>query len=188
MKLPFRKLKPAPFIPFTFLSLALGAIFLLGVFTGKNLPASIPTSLLSPTPVLKKTAWVKEVIDGDTVILKDGEQIRYLGIDAPERGKPYFQEAKEYNQKLVADQQITLEYEPDKDKDFFDRTLAYVFISDEPGAKKMVNLLIVEEGLANLNLYTGLKYQQEFLEARKWAREHHYGIWFEEFEKSLFQE
>ena len=48
------------------------------------------------------------MVDGDTIILKNDEKIRYfersekqrfpyLGIDAPERGKPYFLKAKEYN-------------------------------------------------------------------------------------------
>ncbi len=71
------------------------------------------------------------------------------------------------------------------EKDFFGRTLAYVFIKNEFDTRKMVNLLMVEEGLAGLNLYTNLKYRQEFLEARKWAKEHHYEIWFEKFEESL---
>jgi len=183
MKLSFKKLK------FSYLPLILFAsslIFLLGIFTGKNLPKSL-SQLPLPTPELKKTALAKQVVDGDTIILEDGEKIRYLGIDAPDQGKPYFLEAKEYNQKLVGGKQIFLEYEPGMEKDFFGRTLAYVFIKDSSGQKKMVNLLIVKEGLAYLGPYSNLKYKEEFINARKWAKEHHYGIWFGEFEKELLK-
>lgn len=186
MKPSFKKLKPLSYLPLIFLFLTSGLIFLLGVFAGKNLPKP-PNQLPLPTPALKKTAWVKEVIDGDTIILKDGEKIRYLGIDAPDQGRPYFLEAKEHNQKLVAGKQVFLEYEPGMEKDFFGRTLAYVFIKDDFGQRKMVNLLIVEEGLADLDLYSSLKYKEEFLNARKWAKEHHCGIWFAEFEKELLK-
>jgi len=183
MKFSFKKIK------FSYLPLILftgGLIFLLGIFTGNNLPKS-PSQLPLPTPELKKTALVKQVVDGDTIILENGEKIRYLGIDAPDQGKPYFLEAKEHNQKLVRGKQIFLEYEPGMEKDFFGRTLAYVFIKDSFGQKKMVNLLIVEEGLADLDLYWSLKYKEEFINAHKWAKEHHYGIWFGGFEKELFK-
>lgn len=146
----------------------------------KHPRASLPHQ--PPLP-LKQQALVKEVIDGDTIILADNTHIRYLGIDAPDQGKPYFLKAKEYNQKLVENKEVELEFEPKERKDLFGRTLAYVFIEDNFGKKKMVNLLIVEEGLANIERYLNLKYKQEFLNARQWAKEHHHGIWFEEFEK-----
>lgn len=184
MRFLIKKFKLPKYFPLIFLFFASGAIFLLGIFTGKNLPKTT-NQFRSPSPALRKTAWVKEVVDGDTIILKDGEKIRYLGIDAPDQGKPYHLKAKEYNQKLVANKQISLEYEPEETKDFFGRTLAYVFVKDDSGQKKMVNLLMVEEGLADLDLYTNLKYKQEFINARNWAREHFHGIWFERFEEDI---
>lgn len=32
---------------------------------------------------------VKEVMDGDTMMLLDGEKVRYIGIDTPEKGEPF---------------------------------------------------------------------------------------------------
>jgi len=172
------------YIPLIFLSLFAGVFFFFGISVNKNLPKTPATVSPTLTPLpLKQQAWVKEVVDGDTIILKNDEKIRYLGIDAPDQGKPYFQKAKEFNFKLVKDKEVELEFEPRERKDIFDRTLAYVFIKDNFGKKKMVNLLIVEEGLADIKLYSNLKYKQEFINARNWAKELHHGIWFEEFEK-----
>jgi len=39
-------------------------------------------------------AYVSKVIDGDTIKLKNGETIRYIGINAPERDEYLYEEAK----------------------------------------------------------------------------------------------
>jgi len=61
--------------------------------------------LLTGLPVLaaqKDTFTVARVIDGDTCVLENGERVRYLGINAPEEGDPYFREATQANSDLVA--------------------------------------------------------------------------------------
>ena len=61
--------------------------------------------LLQGLPVLaaqEDTFPVARVIDGDTCVLENGERVRYLGINAPEEGDPYFEEATEANHNLVA--------------------------------------------------------------------------------------
>ena len=40
---------------------------------------------------------VQRVIDGDTVVLANGERVRYIGMDTPERGERLFDEATAYN-------------------------------------------------------------------------------------------
>jgi endonuclease YncB( thermonuclease family) len=50
-------------------------------------------------------ATLVDVIDGDTIdVLVNGklERVRYIGIDAPERGQPGFRAATEVNQKRQA--------------------------------------------------------------------------------------
>jgi micrococcal nuclease len=77
---------------------------------------------------------VEEVIDGDTVIIDDGKSshVGYLGIDAPEEswqdspGDPLWEEAAEFNRKLVAGKRVRLEYDKEK-YDVYGRTLAYVY-------------------------------------------------------------
>jgi micrococcal nuclease len=41
------------------------------------------------------------VIDGDTIELTNGRRVRYIGINTPERDQPYYNEAKETNQKIA---------------------------------------------------------------------------------------
>jgi len=69
----------------------------------------IPLSPISPTStIIREKAKVAFVYDGDTIELTDGRKVRYIGIDAPERGSNkvkgdcFGQEAFEINKSLVA--------------------------------------------------------------------------------------
>ncbi len=56
-------------------------------------PMITPSPTATPAPTLETTsAIVSRVIDGDTIKLQEGERVRLLGIDAPERGQPYYEE------------------------------------------------------------------------------------------------
>jgi micrococcal nuclease len=75
------------------------------------------------------TFRVVKIVDGDTYdILINGIQtrIRMDGIDAPERGQPYYKASKEYLGRLCEGQMIRLEV---KSKDRFGRTVAKSLIS-----------------------------------------------------------
>ncbi|MDD4879863.1 MAG: thermonuclease family protein, partial [Candidatus Omnitrophica bacterium] len=72
---------------------------------------------------------VARVIDGDTVVLEDGRHVRYIGMDTPERGKPYYGEAKKENERLVKGKTVKLEYDVGK-ADKYGRTLAYVYVDN----------------------------------------------------------
>ncbi len=82
-----------------------------------------------------KSVRVRWVIDGDTVVLTDGQRLRYLGINTPEidhklqQGQPYAYVAKRLNRRLVDDQKIRLEFERER-KDRYGRLLAYAFLLD----------------------------------------------------------
>jgi micrococcal nuclease len=58
-------------------------------------------------PSSRKKAMVVRVANGDTIELKNGERVRYLGIDVPETVHPdkpvecYGPEATERNKQLV---------------------------------------------------------------------------------------
>ncbi|MGD2038075.1 MAG: hypothetical protein PVH28_09340, partial [Desulfobacterales bacterium] len=59
--------------------------------------------------LFQQTSWadswkrVKWVIDGDTVVLVDGQKVRYIGINAPElahedhKAEPYGNASKRFN-------------------------------------------------------------------------------------------
>lgn len=115
---------------------------------------------------------VKYVIDGDTIVLESGEKVRYLGINAPEKGRPFSTEATEQNKRLVAGKEVGLELDV-QTKDQYGRTLAYVWLGET-----MVNLELVRQGFANV--YTvppNVKYKDEFLAAEREAREAERGLW-----------
>lgn len=81
-----------------------------------------------------KSGTVREVHDGDTVVLQNGVEVRLVGIDAPERGDEKFSEAKEYLTELVNNKNIYLEYDRYQD-DGFGRVLAWVWIECEKTPK-----------------------------------------------------
>ncbi|MGQ9483579.1 MAG: thermonuclease family protein, partial [Desulfosoma sp.] len=94
-------------------------------------------------------AVVVKVLDGDTVVLKGGFRVRYLGVDAPEmdheRGRHdcYAVEAFERNKAMVLGQVVTLSYEGHPWDDH-GRLLAYVMTGDGT----CVNAQLIREGLA----------------------------------------
>lgn len=115
---------------------------------------------------------VVRVIDGDTIVLADGRHIRYIGIDTPEKGHPYYSEAKRENERLVKGKKIRLEYDVQK-QDRYRRTLAYVYVGEI-----FVNAELVRNGYALI--YTvppDVKYADTFLELQKQARKDKRGLW-----------
>jgi micrococcal nuclease len=85
---------------------------------------------------------VQRAIDGDTIDLDTGQRVRYLLVDAPERGACFGPEAAEHNRRLVEGGSITLDYDAQCTDDY-DRLLAHVGVGD-----REINLLLVERGLA----------------------------------------
>jgi micrococcal nuclease len=122
---------------------------------------------------------VTRVIDGDTIVLENGTKVRYIGIDTPETKNPrkpveYFgKEASEANKKLVEGKKVRLEYDVQR-TDKYGRTLAYVYLEDGT----FVNACLVMNGLAQVSTYPpNVKYQDEFLELERYAREKKKGLW-----------
>ncbi len=95
-----------------------------------------------PSCYLPTQPRVLEVIDGDTVIVSDGYRIRYIGIDTPERGEPYYEQATALNRHLVEGKRVTLERDV-SDEDRYGRKLRYVYAGDI-----FVNAELVRLGLA----------------------------------------
>src|SRR3989338_8949420 len=90
------------------------------------------------------TSFVSKVIDGDTLELETGERVRLLGINTPEKGQPYNQEAAEKLKQLVEGKSVQLEQDTN-DKDQYGRLLRYVYVG-----KTFVNLELVKEGYASV--------------------------------------
>ncbi|MFQ5846294.1 MAG: thermonuclease family protein [Candidatus Methylomirabilales bacterium] len=120
----------------------------------------------------ERSVRIRRVIDGDTAVLQDGRRVRYLGINAPERGQPYFAEATALNRRLTEGRRVRLE-EDQVLEDGYKRLLAYVYLDGE-----MVNARLIEAGLAHLLVIPpNLKHYDRLLELERRARAGRRGIW-----------
>ena len=118
------------------------------------------------------TVRVTGVIDGDTIVIQGGQHVRYIGIDAPEKGQTYYQEAKQTNRDLVQDKEIRLEKDL-TDKDRYGRLLRYVYVDDT-----LINAEMVKSGYAYAKAYPpDIKYQVYLEAMEKEARLIQRGMW-----------
>jgi len=117
-------------------------------------------------------AHVAQVVDGDTVVLSSGEQLRYIGINTPERDRPFYVEATIFNRQLVEGKDVLLEFDT-VPRDQYGRLLAYVWVGG-----RMVNLELALAGYASAyTLPPNIRYAQYFLDAERYAREAGRGLW-----------
>ncbi len=119
----------------------------------------------------KEKTIVTKIIDGDTVVIQGGEHVRLLGIDTPEKGEPYYSDAKNYLETRVFMKEVYIESDAE-DKDQYDRLLRYIWLDDS-----LVNLEIVQHGLAIARFYDNMKYKTEIQEAEALAINQKIGIW-----------
>jgi micrococcal nuclease len=122
---------------------------------------------------------VRFVSDGDTILLRSGERVRYLGIDAPEmnngEGKSELlaHASKDFNRRLVEGGTVRLTYDQER-RDDYGRLLAYVFLQDG----RMVNALMVQEGLAVVMLkQPNTRYRDTLLAGQREAMQKRIGLW-----------
>ena len=87
---------------------------------------------------------VTYVVDGDTLDVNISERIRMSGINTPETGECYYQEAKDRLSELTFGKDVYLE--PDiSDRGNYGRLLRYVYVGDVN-----VNKVLVAEGYARV--------------------------------------
>ncbi len=121
---------------------------------------------------------VDTVIDGDTITLKDGRTIRYLGINTPEtnhltKGLECFgAEATIRNTELVSGKEITLQC-GNEDIDEYGRYLRYVYVDEI-----FINAELVEEGFAVAFPFGQTeKFDQIFVQLENYSRLQDKGMW-----------
>ena len=121
---------------------------------------------------------VTRVLDGDTIVLDNGETVRLIGVDAPEIHHPetpvqrFGEEATEFLERLTKGFECTLEYEPNNIRDLYGRLLAYVFVGD-----RLANAEMIRRGYAYTYTRFPFRRQAEFITLEREAREHQYGLW-----------
>lgn len=170
-------------------------LFLFGFFLRGFIPVPNVSPTSSPTPVVQKNIILPElkdgehivsrVVDGDSIYISIGEKVRYFGVNTPEINVRWGSEAKKYNEKMVLGKKVRIELgNPKLDK--YGRILAYVWVvsQDNLGKEVMVNKLLLEEGFSKLYLVKGdakLKYLDVLTQAEAWGKDHHNGLWFDEW-------
>lgn len=112
------------------------------------------------------------VIDGDTIETIDGDKIRLIGINTPEKGQKYYKEAKEKIQDLVLNKTVSLESDIE-DRDRYGRLLRYVYVDGI-----FVNELMVKSGLAYYYEYGKTKkYKKELINVEEQAKKNELYLW-----------
>jgi micrococcal nuclease len=134
------------------------------------------------TPILYQ---VTQVVDGDTIKVDlngTTETLRLIGIDTPETVDPrkpvqcFGEEASKKAKEILTDKKVTIEADPTQgERDKYSRLLRYVFLEDGT----FFNKQMIDEGYAHEYTYQSnpYKYQTEFKDAEKSAREGKKGLW-----------
>jgi micrococcal nuclease len=130
--------------------------------------------LTTANPVFQVT----RVIDGDTLLLSDGDKVRLIGVDTPELYHPlkpvqYFaKEASEFTREMVEGKQVRLEYDWQK-RDKYGRLLAYVYLEDGT----LLNAEIIKRGYGFAYTKYPFRYLDAFRQYQREARENGRGLW-----------
>jgi micrococcal nuclease len=121
------------------------------------------------------TYTVTRVIDGDTVELDGHEQLRLLGIDTPEYGDLFFEQAKEYLANFVLHEKVRVELGHRK-RDSYGRLLGYLYLDTI-----FINAEILKQGLAWMYLFSDNPHGQIILDqlyaAQHLALAEQVGVW-----------
>jgi micrococcal nuclease len=129
-----------------------------------------------PTAHAIQSGTVNRVIDGDTVVITASDgityTIRYIGIDAPEIGRPFSEQASDVNRQLVLGQPVIL-IQDFSENDQYGRLLRYV-VSGE----RFVNQELVSQGLASAQSWPpDVACDDAFSAAEQNARQAMLGMW-----------
>jgi micrococcal nuclease len=126
------------------------------------------------------SAIVARVVDGDTIVLRGGERVRYIGMDTPESVKPgtpvqcYAKAASHENERLVDGERVRLRYDAERE-DRYGRTLAYVYRARDG---VFVNAELVRRGYARqLTIPPNVAHAGLFGRLAARARERKRGLW-----------
>ncbi len=164
MVIPF--LKNLFFITFTII------LLIVDNFIGECASQPKTSNVLKGTNV--QHSMVVAVIDGDTIEIEGGQRVRYLGIDTPETGQPFYEEARNKNKEFVLGKNVRLEVCKSEPTDKYGRLLAYVYIN-----QTMVNRELLISGYARILIIPpcGVEKAEEFRQYQKGAMEKKVGLW-----------
>jgi len=182
IKLPFKILSGI----FSLIIIA-GGLYYLYFSSGKG------TNYIAVENENREAVIVKRVVDGDTFLLSNGERVRLLGIDTPEKfeskkldndadishqDKKTIQKlgqlASDYVKNFVEGKKVYLEKEPNyEDRDKYNRLLRWIYLEDGT----FVNGKIVRDGYGQVYEKFPVSKMEELRKYQKEARENNRGLW-----------
>lgn len=105
-------------------------------------------------------------------MLEDGEVVRILGIDTPERGDTLYKEATDFLKSCLEGRNVSLELGKRR-RDSYHRLLGHLWVGDT-----LVSEKLVAAGLARLYPFPeDTVHLQRLVAAQKKARVSHAGLW-----------
>jgi endonuclease YncB( thermonuclease family) len=183
-KLPFKILSGL----FT-LIIIVGGLLYIFLYPNKN---SIPV-LIQEENDKREAVFVQKVVDDNTFLLSNGQRVKLLGMDTPEKfvskkldkdtdisrmNKKTIQKlgqiVSDYIKNIVEGKKVFLEKEPNyDDKDRYNRLLRWIYLEDGT----FVNGKIVKDGYAQVYEKFPVSKLEELRNYQKEARENNRGLW-----------
>jgi len=125
------------------------------------------------------TARVAKVIDGDSLRLSSGREVRLIGINAPELGpdaaaaEPFAREARDRLRELTEGQTLIVQHDRER-ADRYGRELVYLNLPDGSDVQER----LLAEGLARaIAVSPNLARLDRYLAAERTARQARRGLW-----------
>jgi micrococcal nuclease len=121
---------------------------------------------------------VERVVDGDTIVVQGIGKVRLIGVDTPELGdsRPEVEQmaraAADFVQQTAGGKVVRLDYDWQR-LDRYGRTLAYVYLPNG----RMLNTEIIRAGFGFAYTKYPFKYQEQFPNIEREAREGRRGLW-----------
>jgi micrococcal nuclease len=158
-------------------------LVMVGYFLGQSFSRSvsvIPVPSAASPERSRTTATVEKVIDGDTILLTDGEEVRYIGIDTPEiyENDCFATEAARANSDLVSGKSVTL-VKDTSEKDKYGRLLRYVYVGNPDDINAVfINDVLIKNGYAKVMTITpDMKFSDKFTTSESYAKQTLLGLW-----------
>ena len=133
-------------------------------------------STVANTPPPGEQARVIYVIDGDTIKVESyGREfdVRYIGVDTPERDEPFYDEATAATRKMVDAKEIILVQDV-SETDQYGRLLRYIYLPDGT----FVNAELIRQGYGRMVTFPpDVAHAELFTDLQREARENQRGLW-----------
>ena len=119
-----------------------------------------------------------EIVNGNTLALSDGENVRLIGVAIPKtkhlsKSAEYIRkETSAFTKRIAEGKEVRLEYDK-QERDGHGKLLAYVYLLDGT----LLNAEIIKQGYGQVDSQVPFKYLKEFRNYKKEAREAKTGLW-----------